>query len=107
MSAGFSALEVLSRNVNVPVHVHRTMHGAMTRDKGHPRGTTTGARAMVQAAEAWMKRGPLSKYAEDHKDLETALKILEIIKILLHILSTPLPVFQKLVSPRSRRRSKD
>jgi ribulose-bisphosphate carboxylase large chain len=35
LTAGFSALEVLSRNVNAPVHVHRTMHGAMTRDKGH------------------------------------------------------------------------
>ena len=161
LTAGFSALEVLSRNVKVPVHVHRTMHGAMTRDKGHgismvviaklvrmaggtnlhtgsylgkmareieendlcrdalrnewhglkrvfpvasggiypatvhanldgygidcivqagggvhghPGGTTAGARAMVQAAEAWMKRVPLSKYAEDHKELETALK---------------------------------
>ena len=161
LTAGFSALEVLSRNVNVPVHVHRTMHGALTRDKGHgismvviaklvrlaggtnlhtgsylgkmsreieendlcrdalrnewhglkrvfpvasggiypatvhanldgygidcivqagggvhghPGGTTAGARAMVQAAEAWMKRVPLSEYAEDHKELETALK---------------------------------
>ena len=161
LTAGFSALEVLSRNVKVPVHVHRTMHGAMTRDKGHgismvviaklvrmaggtnlhtgsylgkmareieendlcrdalrnewhglkrvfpvasggiypatvhanldgygidcivqagggvhghPGGTTAGARAMVQAAEAWMKRVPLSEYAEDHKELETALK---------------------------------
>ncbi len=35
LTAGFSALEVLSRNVNVPIHVHRTMHGAFTRDKGH------------------------------------------------------------------------
>lgn len=35
LTAGFSALEVLSRNVDVPVHVHRTMHGAMTRAKGH------------------------------------------------------------------------
>jgi ribulose-bisphosphate carboxylase large chain len=161
LTAGFSALEVLSRNVKVPVHVHRTMHGAMTRDKGHgismvvmaklvrmaggtnlhtgsylgkmareieendqcrdalrnewhglkrvfpvasggiypatvhanldgygidcivqagggvhghPGGTTAGARAMVQAAEAWMKRVPLSEYAADHKELETALK---------------------------------
>lgn len=161
LTAGFSSLEVLSRNVNVPVHVHRTMHGAITRDKGHgismvviaklvrlaggtnlhtgsylgkmareieendlcrdalrndwyglkrvfpvasggiypatvhanldgygidcivqagggvhghPGGTTAGARAMVQAVEAWMKRVSLSKYAEDHKELETALK---------------------------------
>jgi len=35
LTAGFSALERLSRNVNVPIHVHRTMHGALTRDKGH------------------------------------------------------------------------
>jgi ribulose-bisphosphate carboxylase large chain len=161
LTAGFSALEVLSRNVKVPVHVHRTMHGALTRDRGHgismvviaklvrlaggtnlhtgsylgkmareieendlcrdalrnewhglkrvfpvasggiypatvhanldgygidcivqagggvhghPGGTTSGAKAMVQAAEAWMKRVPLSEYAADHKELETALK---------------------------------
>ena len=161
LTAGFSALEVLSRNVKVPVHVHRTMHGALTRDKGHgismvviaklvrmaggtnlhtgsylgkmareieendlcrdalrnewhgrkrvfpvasggiypatvhanldgygvdcivqagggvhghPGGTTAGARAMVQAAEAWMNRVPLSEYAKDHEELNTALK---------------------------------
>jgi ribulose-bisphosphate carboxylase large chain len=161
LTAGFSALEVLSKTVNVPVHVHRTMHGAITRDKGHgismvvisklvrlaggtnlhtgsylgkmaretaendlsrdalreewfglkrvfpvasggiypatvhanldgygldcivqagggvhghPGGTTAGAMAMVQAAEAWMRRVPLSEYAKDHKELETALK---------------------------------
>lgn len=161
LTAGFSALEDLSRNVNVPVHVHRTMHGAFTRDKahgiamlvisklvrlaggtnlhtgsysgkmagekeendlskdalreewyglkrvfpvasggiypakvpgnlegygidcivqagggvhGHPGGTTAGARAMVQAVEAWQKKIPLEVYAKDHKELETALK---------------------------------
>jgi ribulose-bisphosphate carboxylase large chain len=161
LTSGFSALEVLSRNINVPVHVHRTMHGALTRDKGHgismvvisrlarlaggtnlhtgsylgkmareieendlcrdalrsewnglkrvfpvasggiypatvhanldgygidcivqagggvhghPGGTADGAKAMVQAAEAWIKRVPLSTYAKDHKELETALK---------------------------------
>lgn len=160
LTAGFSALEVLSRNVLVPVHVHRTMHGAFTRDKahgismvvisklvrmtggtnlhtgsymgkmagetqendmsrdalreewhglkrvfpvasggiypakvhgnldgygidcivqagggvhGHPDGTTAGARAMVQAVEAWQKKIPLQEYAKDHKELETAL----------------------------------
>jgi len=160
LTAGFSALEVLSRNVNVPVHVHRTMHGAMTRDKGHgismvvisklvrlaggtnlhtgsylgkmagereendqsrealrgewyglkrifpvasggiypakvhanldgygidcivqagggvhghPGGTVEGARAMVQATEAWIKHIPLSEYAKDHKELKAAL----------------------------------
>ena len=161
LTAGFSALEVLSRNVNVPIHVHRTMHGAFTRDKGHgismvviaklvrltggtnlhtgtylgkmsrgtlendlardalrkewyglkrvfpvasggvypanvygnldgygidcivqagggvhghPEGTTAGARAMVQAVEAWMRKIPVKEYAKDHKELETALK---------------------------------
>jgi ribulose-bisphosphate carboxylase large chain len=160
LTTGFSALEVLSRNVDVPIHVHRTMHGAMTRDKGHgismvvisklvrlaggtnlhtgsylgkmageieendlsrdalrgewhglkrvfpvasggiypakvhanldgygidcivqagggvhghPGGTIAGAKAMVQATEAWMKQIPLSEYAKDHKELETAL----------------------------------
>jgi ribulose-bisphosphate carboxylase large chain len=161
LTSGFSALEVLSRNINVPIHVHRTMHGAFTRDKahgismlvisklvrmtggtnlhtgsymgkmageteendlcrdalreewhglkrvfpvasggiypakvhgnldgygidcivqagggvhGHPDGTTAGARAMVQAVEAWQKKIPLEEYAKDHKELETALK---------------------------------
>ena len=35
LTAGFSALEQLSRNIKVPIHVHRTMHGAFTRDKAH------------------------------------------------------------------------
>ncbi len=161
LTAGFSALEALSRNVNVPVHVHRTMHAAFTRDKGHgismvviaklvrlaggtnlhtgtylgkmaretlendlardalrdewfglkrvfpvasggvypanvygnldgygidciiqagggvhghPDGTTAGARAMVQAVEAWMKNISVEEYAKSHKELETALK---------------------------------
>jgi ribulose-bisphosphate carboxylase large chain len=161
LTAGFSALEVLSRHVNVPIHVHRTMHGAFTRDKahgismlvisklvrmtggtnlhtgsylgkmaretlendlsrdalreewyglkrvfpvcsggiypakvhgnldgygvdcivqagggvhGHPGGTTAGAKAMVQAVEAWLKQIPLQEYARDHEELETALR---------------------------------
>jgi len=32
------------------------------------------ARAMRQAVEAWMKGVPLKEFAEDHKELETALK---------------------------------
>ncbi len=163
LTAGFSALEVLSQHAGVPVHVHRTMHGAFTRDKahgismavisrlvrmaggtnlhtgsyagkmasetsendlsrdalreewydlkrvfpvasggiypakvsgnldgygldcivqagggvhGHPDGTTAGAKAMVQAVEAWLKQIPLQEYAKDHKELETALKFL-------------------------------
>ncbi len=161
LTAGFSALEVLSRHLKVPIHVHRTMHGAFTRDKahgismlvisklvrmtggtnlhtgsymgkmalgtiendlsrdalreewyglkrvfpvasggiypakvhgnldgygidcivqagggvhGHPDGTTAGAKAMVQAVEAWQKQIPLQEYAKDNKELETALK---------------------------------
>ncbi|MDD1740491.1 MAG: RuBisCO large subunit C-terminal-like domain-containing protein [Methanothrix sp.] len=161
LTAGFSALEQLSKSLKVPVHVHRTMHGAFTRDKGHgismlfisklvrmcggtnlhtgsymgkmageteendlsrdalrkdwhgykkvfpvasggiypskvygnldgygidcivqagggvhghPDGTTAGARALVQATEAWLKHIPLQEYAKDHKELDTALK---------------------------------
>jgi len=161
LTAGFSSLETLSQNLAVPVHVHRTMHGAFTRDKshgismlviaklvrmmggtnlhtgsymgkmslereendlcrdalreewgsykrvfpvasggvypakvhgnldgygidcivqagggvhGHPDGTTAGARAMVQATEAWLKHIDLKEYAKDHKELEVALK---------------------------------
>lgn len=161
LTAGFSAVEVLSKNVNVPIHVHRTMHAALTRDKshgismvaiarlvrlaggtnlhtgtylgkmarethendlardalrsawyglkrvfpvasggvypanvyanldgygidciiqagggvhGHPDGTVAGAKAMIQAVEAWMKGIPLKEYSKDHKELETALK---------------------------------
>lgn len=164
LTAGFSAVEVLSKNVNVPIHVHRTMHAAFTRDKahgismvaiarlvrltggtnlhtgtylgkmaretqendlardalrgewyglkrvfpvasggvypanvyanldgygidcivqagggvhGHPGGTAAGARAMIQAVEAWMREIPLKEYAKDHKELETALKFWE------------------------------
>ena len=161
LTAGFSALEVLSRGVKVPIHVHRTMHGAFTRDRrhgismvpisrlvrmaggtnlhtgsylgkmagdreendecrdalrddwyglrpvfpvasggvhpgkvrpnlegygidcivqagggvhGHPSGTTAGARAMVQAVEAWMAGVSAEEYAKSHKELEAALK---------------------------------
>jgi ribulose-bisphosphate carboxylase large chain len=35
LTTGFSSLEVLSKNLNLPIHVHRTMHGALTRDKAH------------------------------------------------------------------------
>jgi ribulose-bisphosphate carboxylase large chain len=160
LTTGFSSLELLSRNLRVPIHVHRTMHGAMTRDKahgismaviarlvrltggtnlhtgtylgkmareaeendrckealrgdwhgmkrvfpvasggvypgnvhanldgygidcivqagggvhGHPQGTTAGARAMVQAVEAWAEKIPLEEYAKGHQELQTAL----------------------------------
>lgn len=161
LTAGFSALEVLSRGVKVPIHVHRTMHGAFTRDRhhgismvpisrlvrmaggtnlhtgsylgkmagdmeendqcrdalrddwyglrpvfpvasggvhpgnvrpnldgygtdcivqagggvhGHPWGTTGGARAMVQAVEAWKAGVSAEEYAKSHKELDEALK---------------------------------
>ena len=161
LTTGNSALEDLSRHISLPIHVHRTMHGAFTCDKrlgismlvisklvrmtggtnlhtgsymgkmaretfendlcrdalreewhgykrvfpvascgvypgkvygnldgygidcivqagggvrGHPDGTTAGARAMVQAADAWRLQIPLKEYAKDHKELETALK---------------------------------
>jgi len=161
LTAGFSALEVLGRGVDLPIHVHRTMHGAMTRDRahgismlviaklvrmaggtnlhtgsyvgkmasdieennqcrdalrgewyglkrvfpvasggihpgkvagnldgygrdcivqagggvhGHPDGTTAGARAMVQAVEAWLSGVTVSEYAKSHKELERALE---------------------------------
>ena len=161
LTAGFSALEVLSRNVKVPVHVHRTMHGAMTRDRhhgismvaisrlvrlaggtnlhtgsylgkmagdvgeldacrdalregwyglrrafpvasgglhpgnvsanldgygvdcivqagggvhGHPGGTVDGAKAMVQAVDAWRKGVSVKDYAADHRELKAAIE---------------------------------
>jgi len=161
LTAGFSALEVLSRGVKVPIHVHRTMHGAFTRDKrhgismvpisrlvrmaggtnlhtgsylgkmagdreendqcrdalrddwyglrpvfpvasggvhpgnvrpnlegygidcivqagggvhGHPWGTSGGAKAMVQAVEAWKVGVSAEEDAKSHKELEAALK---------------------------------
>ena len=40
---------------------------------GHPDGTTAGARAMMQAVEAWQKHISLKDQATDHKELETAL----------------------------------
>lgn len=37
ITCGFSAVQALAEDpsVKVPIHVHRTMHGAMTRDKDH------------------------------------------------------------------------
>jgi ribulose-bisphosphate carboxylase large chain len=37
LTAGFSALQALrnDESVNLPIHVHRTMHGAITRNKKH------------------------------------------------------------------------
>ncbi len=161
LTAGFGSLEVLSRNGKVPVHVHRTMHGAMTRDRhhgismvaisrlvrlaggtnlhtgsylgkmagdvgeldacrdalregwyglrrvfpvasgglhpgnvsanldgygvdcivqagggvhGHPGGTVDGAKAMVQAVDAWRKGVSVKDYAADHRELKAAIE---------------------------------
>ncbi|MHC1595027.1 MAG: RuBisCO large subunit C-terminal-like domain-containing protein [Methanotrichaceae archaeon] len=161
LTAGFGALEVLSMNGKVPVHVHRTMHGAMTRDRhhgismvaisrlvrlaggtnlhtgsylgkmagdvgeldacrdalregwyglrrvfpvasgglhpgnvsanldgygvdcivqagggvhGHPGGTADGAKAMVQAVDAWRKGVSVKDYAADHRELKAAIE---------------------------------
>ncbi len=35
LTAGFSALVTLRENFKLPIHVHRTMHGAITRNKNH------------------------------------------------------------------------
>jgi ribulose-bisphosphate carboxylase large chain len=40
----------------------------------HPDGTRSGARAIVQAAEAYQKEIPLEKYAEDHEELAKAIE---------------------------------
>ena len=42
---------------------------------GHPISTTAGAKAMMQAADAWMKRIPVEEYAKTHEELAAALKL--------------------------------
>jgi ribulose-bisphosphate carboxylase large chain len=161
LTSGFDALQELSANIDVPIHVHRTMHGAITRNKkhgismlvisklvrmaggtnlhtgsyhgkmdidakendrcrdalkvkwsglkdtfpvasgglsplnvapnldgygmdcivqagggvhGHPGGTTTGARAMRQAVDAWVEGTSINEYAINHTELEKAIK---------------------------------
>lgn len=161
LTAGFDALKTLSRNISLPVHVHRTMHAAITRDRkhgiamlplarlvrlcggtnlhtgsysgkmdtektendasrdalrrewhglkpvfpvasgglhplnvasnlegygvnciiqagggihGHPDGTTTGAKAMRQAVDAWLQGISINEYAKTHRELERALR---------------------------------
>jgi ribulose-bisphosphate carboxylase large chain len=41
---------------------------------GHPSGTTAGAKAMVQAVEAWVAGVTAEEYARSHKELDAALK---------------------------------
>jgi ribulose-bisphosphate carboxylase large chain len=35
LTAGFDALQELTANIDLPIHVHRTMHGAITRNRRH------------------------------------------------------------------------
>lgn len=42
---------------------------------GHPGGTTAGAKAMIQAVEAWMAKTSLEEYAKDHHELGAALDL--------------------------------
>jgi ribulose-bisphosphate carboxylase large chain len=35
LTAGFDALKILSKNIDLPIHVHRTMHAALTRNRQH------------------------------------------------------------------------
>jgi ribulose-bisphosphate carboxylase large chain len=41
---------------------------------GHPISPTAGARAMIQAAEAYMKGIPVQEYAKTHEELDAAIK---------------------------------
>lgn len=41
---------------------------------GHPRGTRSGARAAMQAIDAFMEKIPLQEYAKSHLELQQALK---------------------------------
>jgi len=41
---------------------------------GHPEGTIAGAKAMLQAVEAWKERVPLEQYAKGHHELAVALQ---------------------------------
>ncbi|MEM2569705.1 MAG: RuBisCO large subunit C-terminal-like domain-containing protein [Candidatus Bathyarchaeia archaeon] len=41
---------------------------------GHPISPTAGAKAMMQAAEAYIKGIPVEEYAKEHKELEAAIK---------------------------------
>jgi len=41
---------------------------------GHPGGTIDGARAMVQAVDAWRKGVSAKDYAADHRELKAAIE---------------------------------
>ncbi len=57
LTAGFSSLKTLSQNLNVPVHVHRTMHGASTRDKSHGQDGLARRRRTTYAATLCERNG--------------------------------------------------
>jgi ribulose-bisphosphate carboxylase large chain len=40
----------------------------------HPNGTRSGAKALVQACEAYTKKVSIEKYAKTHKELAVAIK---------------------------------
>jgi len=40
----------------------------------HPGGTKMGARALIQACEAWQKKVSIQKYAKDHLELAQAIE---------------------------------
>ncbi|MBI5152259.1 ribulose-bisphosphate carboxylase [Candidatus Peregrinibacteria bacterium] len=71
-SGGLNPLK-LSAYIRAIGHVDfiTTMGGGV---HGHPGGTKMGARALVQACEAWQKKVSIEKYAKDHKELAQAIE---------------------------------
>jgi len=43
----------------------------------HPRGTQAGARALIQACEAYQKKIPIEKYAKTHEELKEAIEFFD------------------------------
>lgn len=69
LTSGFSALEVLSRGAKVPVHVHRTMHGAFTRDRSHGISMVPISRLVRMAGGTNLHTGSyLGKMAADREE---------------------------------------
>jgi ribulose-bisphosphate carboxylase large chain len=48
---------------------------------GHPTSLTAGSKAMMQAADAYMRGVPLEEYAKDHEELQAAIKLWGVKKI--------------------------
>lgn len=78
LTAGFSSLEVLSRNLKVPIHVHRTMHGALTRDKAHGISMAVIARLVRLAGGTNLHTGTylgkMAREAEENDRAKVALR---------------------------------